>query len=78
VELRGRVKDLAKRAGVKPISLHDLRGTHASLLAANGVPLRVVNKRLGRSKTGVTAERYLHVYSDRDAAAASVLGTLCG
>ncbi|MFY9884298.1 MAG: site-specific integrase, partial [Candidatus Cybelea sp.] len=72
------VKDLAQRAGLKRISLHDLRDTHASLLAANGVPLEVVSKRLGHSSIGVTAERYLHVYSDRDAAAASVLDTLCG
>ncbi len=72
------VKDLAKRAGIKTISLHDLRDTHASLLAANGVPLEVVSKRLGHSSIGVTAERYLHVYSDRDAAAASVFDTLCG
>ena len=72
------VKDLALRAGLKRISLHDLRNTHASLLAANGVPLEVVSKRLGHSSIGVTAERYLHIYSDRDAAAASVLDTLCG
>ncbi|MFZ0362941.1 MAG: tyrosine-type recombinase/integrase [Candidatus Cybelea sp.] len=72
------VKDLALRAGLKRISLHDLRDTHASLLAANGVPLEVVSKRLGHSSIGVTAERYLHIYSDRDAAAASVLDTLCG
>jgi len=72
------VKRLAKRAKVKPFSLHDLRDTHASLLAKNGVPLEVVSKRLGHSSIGVTAERYLHVYSDRDAAAASVLDTLVG
>jgi integrase len=72
------VKDLAKRAGVRSISLHDLRDTHASLLAANGVPLEVVSKRLGHASIGVTAERYLHVYTDRDAAAASVFDTLCG
>ena len=72
------VKDLAQRAGVRSISLHDLRDTHASLLAANGVPLEVVSKRLGHSSIGATAERYLHVYTDRDAAAASVFDTLCG
>ena len=44
----------------------------------NGVPLEVVSKRLGHSNIGVTAERYLHVHSDRDAAAASVFETLCG
>ena len=63
---------------MKSISLHDVRDTHASLLAKNGVPLEVVSKRLGHSSIGVTAERYLHVDSDRDAAAANVLDTLCG
>jgi integrase len=53
------VKDLAQRAGVRPISLHDLPDTHASQLAANGVPLEVVSKRLGHAPIGVTAERYL-------------------
>jgi integrase len=72
------VKRLVKRAEVKAFSLHDLRDTHASLLAKKGVPLEVVSKRLGHSSIGVTAERYLHVYSDRDAAAASALDTLCG
>ena len=72
------VKRLAKRAEVKSFSLHDLRDTHASLLAKNGVPLEVVSKRLGHSNIGVTAERYLHVYSDRDAAAASALDALGG
>lgn len=72
------VTDLAPRAKVKSISLHDVRDTHASLLAKNGVPLEVVSKRLGHSSIGVTAERYLHVDSDRDAAAANVLDTLCG
>ena len=72
------VKDLAQRAGLKSITLHDLRDTHASLLAANGVPLEVVSKRLGHSSIGVTAGRYLHVYSDRDAAAACVFDTFCG
>lgn len=72
------VKRLAKRAKVKSFSLHDLRDTHASLLAKNGVPLEVVSKRLGHSSIGVTAERYLHVYSDRDAAAASALDALGG
>lgn len=71
------VKRLGERAKVKPFSLHDLRDTHASLLAKNGVPLEVVSKRLGHSSIGVTAERYLHVYADRDAAAASALDTLC-
>lgn len=71
-----RVIELAERAGVQAITLHDLRDTHASLLAKKGVPLEVVSKRLGHSNIGVTAERYLHVYTDRDEAAARVLDTL--
>jgi integrase len=73
-----RVVELAERAGVQAITLHDLRDTHASLLAKKGVPLEVVSKRLGHSTIGVTAERYLHVYTDRDVAAARVLDTLTG
>ena len=60
------------RSGIKEVTLHDLRDTHASLLAANGVPLEVVSKRLGHSNISITAERYLHVYRDRDAEAAKV------
>lgn len=70
------VKRLGERAKLKSFSLHDLRDTHASPLARKGVPLEVVSKRLGHSSIGVTAERYLHVYAHRDAAAASVLDTL--
>ncbi|MFZ0683335.1 MAG: tyrosine-type recombinase/integrase, partial [Candidatus Cybelea sp.] len=61
-----------------PITLHCLRDTHASLLANKGVALEVVSKRLGHQDIRTTAERYLHVFRERDAAAASVLDTLCG
>ena len=71
-----RVIELAQRAKVKPITLHCLRDTHASLLAKKGAPLEVVSKRLGHSDIRVTAERYLHVYQERDAQAASMLDTL--
>lgn len=70
--------DCIKRAKVTPITLHGLRDTHASLLAKAGVPLEVVSKRLGHSTIGVTAERYLDVYSDRDAAAAEAFERLVG
>jgi integrase len=59
-----------KRAGVSAITLHGLHDTHASLLAKANVPLEVVSKRLGHSNIGITAERYLDVYTDRDDAAA--------
>jgi integrase len=72
------VRDLIVRAGVTPVTLHGLRDTHASLCAKAGVPLEVVSRRLGHASIGVTAERYLHVYSDRDADAADAFGRLVG
>lgn len=67
---------LVERAKVQYIRLHDLRDTHASLLAKHGVPLEVISKRLGHSTIGITAERYVHVYQSRDADAALVFERL--
>jgi integrase len=69
-------KDLVARAGVTPITLHDLRDTHASLLAKAGVPIEVISNRLGHSCINVTVDRYLTVYRDRDAAAAAAFERL--
>lgn len=67
---------LVERANVPYIRLHDLRDTHASLLGKHGVPLEVVSKRLGHATIGITAERYLHIYTERDAEAAAVFEQL--
>jgi integrase len=71
-------KDLVERASVTCVTLHDLRDTHASLLAKAGVPIEVVSSRLGHSSIGITVDRYLTVYTDRDAAAASAFERLVG
>jgi integrase len=71
-------KGLVKRSGVTAIRLHDLRDTHASLLAKEGVPLEVVSKRLGHSSIAITAERYLVVYNESDVAAAAAFERLVG
>lgn len=73
-----RVVELAERAKVTAITLHCLRDTHASLLAKKGVPLEVVSKRLGHQEIRTTYERYLSVYQERDAQAASALDSLVG
>jgi integrase len=72
------VADRVKRAKVTPITLHGLRDTHASLCAKAGVPLEVVSKRLEHSSIGITAERYLDAYTNRDEAAAAAFGRLVG
>ena len=72
------VLDCIRRAKVTPITLHGLRDTHASLCAQARVPIEVVSQRLGHASIGVTVERYLHVYSHRDAEAADAFGLLVG
>ena len=40
---------------------HDLRHTHASLVLAAGVHLKVVSERLGHSSVGITGDLHSHV-----------------
>ncbi len=64
-------RNFVKRYGGRRIRFHDLRDTHASLLARAGVPIEVVSKRLGHSNIAITVDRYVTVYRDRDEAAAA-------
>lgn len=50
-----------EKSGVKPIRLHDLRHSHASLLIAAGVPIIAVSKRLGHSSVKITLDVYSHL-----------------
>lgn len=43
------------------IPLHGLRHTHATLLLEAGVPLKVVQERLGHASIAITADLYSHV-----------------
>ena len=55
---------------VPEIRLHDLRHTHATLLLAKGVPVKVVSERLGHASATITLQVYAHVMpgNQRDAA----------
>ncbi len=50
-----------KRAELPTVRLHDLRHTHATLMLAAGVPVKVVSERLGHSTVAFTMEVYQHV-----------------
>lgn len=69
-------RNFMKRCRVRRIRFHDLRDTHASLLAKAGVPIEVVSKRLGHSDISITYDRYITVYRDRDAEAAEAFGKM--
>jgi integrase len=58
------------------LRLHDLRHTHATLLLAAGVPVKVVSERLGHASVQVTLDVYAHVLPSMDADAAATFGAL--
>ena len=60
---------VAAKAGISGIRFHDLRHTHASLLLAAGVPVNVVQARMGHSSISTTVDVYGHVLPAADAEA---------
>ena len=54
------------KSGVKPIRIHDLRHSHASLLINNGVNVVAVSKRLGHSTIEQTLKTYTHLLEKTD------------
>lgn len=52
---------LVKAAGLPRITFHGLRHTHATILLANGVPVKVVSERLGHATVQITLDTYGHV-----------------
>lgn len=59
------------RAGLEPQPrIHDLRHSHVAWLVAAGVPLPVIQARLGHEHISTTIDRYGHLLPDLQAAAA--------
>ena len=67
-----------KRAGVSGVRLHDLRHFMATAMLTSGVPVSVVQHRLGHSTAAVTLKVYSHYVQAVDADAASGLGKALG
>ncbi len=64
------------RTPVPRIRFHDLRHTHASLLIAAGIPVKVVSERLGHAHPAFTMHTYQHVLPGMSAAAADTFAAL--
>ena len=62
--------------GPPVIRLHDLRRTHATLLLAKGVPVKVVSERLGHSTATITLQVYAHVMPGNQRQAADLFASL--
>ncbi len=61
---------IVARSGLPHIRFHDLRHTHASLLVAAGVPVKVVSERLGHVHLSFTIHTYQHLLPGMSAEAA--------
>ena len=52
--------DACYRAKIRPITLHQFRHSHATLLFNLGIDVHVISKRLGHSKVSTTLDIYTH------------------
>lgn len=67
-------KKAVKAAGIRRMPrLHDLRHTHASWLISQGVPLTVIQRRLGHSSIKQTSDIYGHLAPEAGAIAAAAV-----
>ncbi len=70
---------IVERAGVRRVSIHSLRHTHASQLLRDGVHVKVVSERLGHSTVSITLDVYAHTIPNMQAdAAARIDAALAG
>ncbi len=67
---------IIKAAGVRPIKFHGLRHTCATLLLKAGVPVKVVQERLGHKRIETTLNVYAHVLPSMAQDAAAKLGAI--
>jgi integrase len=65
-----------KANGLRQIGLHELRHSAASLMLAEGVPLKVVQEVLGHSSYTLTANTYSHIAPELQRDAANRLDSL--
>jgi integrase len=74
--IKRRLDPLLKNAGLPHYRVHDLRHFCASLLLAQGVPLKVVSDILGHSQISTTADLYTHVLPSLRKEAIDLMGSL--
>ncbi|MBE0610071.1 MAG: site-specific integrase [Dehalococcoidia bacterium] len=75
--LRGRAfPRLLAKAGLPAMRIHDLRHSAASMLLADGVPVKVVSEMLGHADVSTTLRIYAHVLEGAQEQAASYMDRL--
>jgi integrase len=71
-------KRLLETAGLPPMRFHNLRHAAASLLMAEGVPVKVISEMLGHADITVTLKVYAHLLPTAQEQAAKAMDQLFG
>jgi integrase len=66
----------ARRAGLPPIRLHDVRHSYATLALQAGIHPKVVSERLGHATVAITLDVYSHVTESMQQEAAATVAAL--
>lgn len=74
LDLRNR--KFADAAGVKRITIHEFRHSHASLLCNAGVNIKEIARRLGHSNVQITWKTYSHLYPAEEERAVEILNQI--
>lgn len=73
LRIQKRNVEFSQLAGVKTIRIHNLRHSHASLLANEGINIQEVVRRLGHSDIEMTWNTYSHLYPREEERAVAIL-----
>lgn len=68
--------DACKKANLRPITLHQFRHSHATLLLHNGIIINEISRRLGHSNPSITLNIYTHTDLMQEKRVASTLNSL--
>lgn len=58
------IRKLCKKIGIKQITLHGLRHTHASVMIFKGINLMAISKHLGHANLAITTDTYSHALKE--------------
>src|SRR5207253_1129237 len=67
---------LVRKAGLRAVTFHGLRHTHATLLLGANIHPKVVSERLGHATVGITLDTYSHVLPSMQEEAARKIDAL--
>lgn len=65
-----------EKANIRPITLHQFRHSHATLLLQEGIMINEVSRRLGHSKTSTTLDVYSHTDKQQEKRVINTLNSL--